>query len=816
MPITFDRRICCDLNETISREWLITNGLGGYAAGTVAGVLTRMQHGLLVIPIEQKAPPQLLLAKIDEEAVFDQRTYYLGTNEYRDGTLSPAGFVHLEAFRLEEGFPVFLYRIGGLDGVMLEKRIWMIPGQHTTCIQYRLSRHHEHEQGGFGPESEQRARAITSASGLTSPPTYQRTYLRYRALDQHVLELTLLPFSAYRPFDSPQAGHNDWHFQVEVHHSSEQQPGVASAPWPAGQLQLPRGVTGCTIRATRDAQPYHLFIVGHPDSQPLFIPTGVWYWHFLRRVDRDAGRPAVDDLYLPGVFRARLWPGEEATLTIVATTEDPALLPLTPSYLALAYRRSVEQQRALLQPQRYFGEGGETSYRLQVLPLTGTTNPQREGEEFLHLLVQAGNRFLVRQRPARLAGPGQEPYARPLAGQEAERFSILSTFYGLEEYTRDALIALPGLMLATGRFEECRRLLRGLARNFKQGLLPDRLAPASHSLSEADYRNADVTLWYLYALDHYFRFSGDEELIVELYPRLAESLLWYLEGTQHGIQVDPHDGLLQSASPHQALTWMNAYANGGPVTPRSGKPVEINALWYHALALMEEWSTFVRGRGGNTYLSGRIQELRQRCAEGFQRFWYAEGHYLYDVLDGPAGHDPSLRPNQLLAISLRHTALAPAHRLEVLEQVTRHLLTPYGLRTLAPHDPAYRGRLGHNSEEQHQALHQGTVWTWLIGPYIEALLKLDGRRHNGEEPDPGHVTPLGQEYIWRQGLRALEPFLRELTQHTLGMIGGVFDGDPPHHAGYQAASASGVAELLRIYSYLAQAGAGHLVPALSV
>nr|BBH94125.1 glycogen debranching protein [Thermogemmatispora argillosa] len=811
MPITFDRSICCDLNETIAREWLITNGLGGYAAGTVAGVLTRLQHGLLVVPIEQQAPPQLLLAKIDEEAVFDQRTYYLGTNEYRDGTLSPAGFVHLEAFRLEEGFPVFLYRIGGLDGVMLEKRIWMIPGQHTTCIQYRLSRSYERAVGQEG----EGMRAAASVSGLTSPPSYQRTYLRYRALDQHMLELTLLPFSAYRPFDCPQAGHNDWHFQVEVHHSSEQLAGAASPPWSGEHLLLPRGVTGCTIRAYQGAQPYHLFIVGHPESHPLFIPTGVWYWHFLRRVDRDAGRPAVDDLYLPGVFRARLWPGEEATLTIVATAEDPALLTLTPSYLALAYRRSVEQRRALLQPQRYFGEGGETSYRLQVLPLTGTTNPQRESEEFLRLLVQAGDRFMIRQRPARLASVGHGSYAVLPGGQEAERFSILSTFYGLEEYTRDALIALPGLALATGRFEECRRLLRGLARCFKQGLLPDHLPRAGQSLSEADYRNADATLWYLYALDHYSRFSGDEELIAELYQRLAESLLWYLEGTLHGIQVDPSDGLLRSTSSNQALTWMNAYVNGCPVTPRTGKPVEVNALWYHALALMEEWSALVRGRGGDTYLSGRFQELRRRCEEGFQRFWYAEGHYLYDVIDGPAGHDPGLRPNQLLALSLRHTALAPAYRHEVLEQVTRHLLTPYGLRTLAPHDPAYRGRLGQSSEEQQQALHQGSVWTWLIGPYIEALLKLDGPR-GISSAGQDKVTPLGQEYIWRQGLRALEPFLHELAQNTLGMVSGVFDGDPPHRAGYQAACASGIAELLRIYSYLAQTGAGHLAPALSV
>src|SRR5579883_1190801 len=140
MPITFERALCCNLDETISREWLITNGRGGYAAGTIAGALTRMQQGLLVAVLDEDAEPQLLLAKIDEEVLFDQRTYYLGTNEYRDGTLSPAGFVHLESFRLEEGFPVFTYRLGGADGIMLEKRIWMPQEQNTTCIQYRVLR----------------------------------------------------------------------------------------------------------------------------------------------------------------------------------------------------------------------------------------------------------------------------------------------------------------------------------------------------------------------------------------------------------------------------------------------------------------------------------------------------------------------------------------------------------------------------------------------------------------------------------------------------------------------------------------------------
>src|SRR5438874_1460066 len=249
MPIAFDRSVCCDLNETISREWLITNGRGGYAAGTVAGVLTRLEHGLLVASLQEVATPQLLLAKIDEEIVFDQRTYYLGTNEY--------------------------------------------------------------------PEAAQR-----------------------------VLNLTLLPFSAYRPHSQPQYGNNEWHFQVQAHNRKQDTP--------EEHFTFPEGVAGCTIRARDGASAYSIFAMGHPDSQTTFIPTGVWYWHFLHRHDQVAGRPAVDDLYLPGVIRTKLWPDEGSTLTLILTAEDASSYTLRPNQVNLSYKRSVEKQRNVLQPQRYF------------------------------------------------------------------------------------------------------------------------------------------------------------------------------------------------------------------------------------------------------------------------------------------------------------------------------------------------------------------------------------------------------------------------------------------------------------------------------
>jgi glycogen debranching enzyme len=311
MPIAFDRSICCDLNETIPREWLITNGLGGYASGTVAGTLTRMQHGLLVAPLENEASPRLLLAKIDEEIIFDQRTYYLGTNEYRDGTINPAGFVHLETFRLEEGFPNFTYRIGGIDGLLLEKRIWMASERNTTYIQYRVLR-------TLTPEGQLHKNNFSNGFDRNVRFNNGRSQQGHTDGDQRVLTLTLLPFAAYRLYNEHQYGNNEWHFQIQTHETED-----FSAKAEKQHSNITHDeIAGCTIRASDDAQPYHIFAVGSSGSETTFLPTGVWYWHFLRRLDQASGFAATDDLYLPGVFRAKLWPGDDSTVTIIVTTEE--------------------------------------------------------------------------------------------------------------------------------------------------------------------------------------------------------------------------------------------------------------------------------------------------------------------------------------------------------------------------------------------------------------------------------------------------------------------------------------------------------------
>lgn len=790
MPIAFDRSICCDLNETISREWLITNGLGGYAAGTVAGTLTRMQHGLLVASAREEAAPRLLLAKIDEEVVFDQRTYYLGTNEYRDGTLNPAGFVHLESFRLEEDFPVFTYRLGGIDGLLLEKRIWMPQGLNTTYIQYRVLRttipHGQAYRTGSLNSLDRAAR-----NGYAH-------YQDYPGSEQRMLALTLLPLAAYRPYNEPQYGNNEWNFQVQT-----QQAEYASNEGEQPQTYATNSIAGCIIRAREGAHPYHIFAVGHPESQTTFIPTGVWYWHFLHRHDQAAGLPATDDLYLPGVFRARLWPGEDSTLTIIVTAEELSTQAFSPGQLTLSYKNELEQQHSVLQPQRYFGEGGESAQTLPVLPVTNSSHDTQADEEFLRLLLQAAERFFAKR-------------TLPLserAGYQSAFFNDVETtpllipgYYNLQDSTRDTLIALPGLTLATRHYAEAHHILRILARYFKQGMLPDQLPAPGRPLEEGDYGSLDTTLWYFYALDHYLRVTRDYELLDELYLRLVDSISWYIQGTFNGIRVDAHDGLLGAHQPGKALTWMNASVKGVPVTPRQGKPVEVNALWYHALSLMHEWSQLLYEMGRINHQTTYYEEQSKQSRHGFnERFWYTAGGYLHDVIDGADGDDPSIRPNQLLALSLRYPVLDEGYHRSMLEVVTQQLVTPFGLRTLAPHQSGYQGHLKENLEEQQSALHQGSAWPWLIGPYIDALLRVE-EPSSKASTHPTRDQSSSQARIWRKGLQSLIPFHEGLNHGMLGMIGNAYDGDAPQNPGSLLASATSTGEILRVYKLLAHLG----------
>ena len=760
MPIAFDRSICCDLNETISREWLITNGLGSYASGTVAGTLTRMQHGLLVASSGDEVSPRLLLAKIDEEILFDQRTYYLGTNEYRDGTMKPSGFAHLETFRLEEGFPNFTYRIGGIDGLLLEKRIWMVRERNSTYIQYRVLRSHT-------PEGHIHKNNFSNG-------------------DQRVLTLTLLPFAAYRLYNEHQYGNNEWHFQIQQHSSYSDDE-----------------IAGCTIKARNDAQPYHIFAVGSAGSETTFLPTGVWYWHFLRRLDKAAGLAAIDDLYLPGVFRAKLWPDEDSTITFIVTTEELSSQIFNSSQLTLSYKNAVELQHTYEQTQSYFGEDRKKIHTFPVLPLNDKAHPSKTDEEFIHLLYQARNRFFAKRSIS--YGDFSGNHILSPFFKDTETVPILIPgYFDMQDNVREMLIALPGLILTTGQYSKAQQMLHYLARYFKQGMLPNQLPTSAHSLKEEDYESIDTSLWYFYALDHYLQNTHDYELLDDVYQRLVDTISWYIQGTYHGIQVNPQDGLLEAQHTRAALTWMNADVNGIPVTPRQGKPVEVNALWYHALCLMDEWSQILYQKGRMNDKTTCYKEQSNQCKQSFnQCFWYSAGNYLYDVIGGPEGDDRSLRPNQVLAFSLRYPVLDQERRRSVLDIITNRLVTPFGLRTLAPSDAIYWGQFHASIEEQQRALHQGSVWTWLLGPYIDALLSVEGSAISTETSQDSIIH---LEQVWHTGLHLLEAFQQHISEGMLGMLCGVFEGDAPHVTRYTATSATSTGEILRVYNLLTHLG----------
>ena len=386
---------------------------------------------------------------------------------------------------------------------------------------------------------------------------------------------------------------------------------------------------------------------------------------------------------------------------------------------------------------------------------------------------RAAGQFLV-ARP-----DGAKLALRP-DGTAAAR-TVIAGYHWFGDWGRDTMIALPGLADATGRWEEAGEILRAFARYVDKGMLPNRFPDSGAPLAEADYNTADATLWYVRAVAAADRALGGT-LVEALFPVLREIIGWHVRGTRYGIKVDSRDGLLHIGNGQ--LTWMDAQIGDWIVTPRDGKPVELAALWHHALGLMAGWAT----RLGRPELATDYAERRRRAATGFQRrFWYAGGGYLYDVVDGSQGDDHSLRPNQVIAAALPDCPLTAEQRRAVVDTAVRDLWTPRGLRTLAPADPRYTGRYAGDQRSRDAAYHQGTVWPWLIGPLVDAHLLVYGDRAAAR----ALVAPL-REHLFAEG--------------ACGSVSELFDGDPPHAAGGCIAQAWSVAEVFRAWQATASEG----------
>jgi predicted glycogen debranching enzyme len=382
-------------------------------------------------------------------------------------------------------------------------------------------------------------------------------------------------------------------------------------------------------------------------------------------------------------------------------------------------------------------------------------------------LVLAADPFVI----APAGRPGESARAKA-AGEEPR--TVIAGYHWFTDWGRDTMISLEGLALATGRYSEAGSILRTFALAFRDGLIPN-LYPEGEE--EGLYHTADATLWFFHALDRYVRATGDTATLASILPRLYESIEWHLRATRFGIGVDQRDGLLRQGAPGFALTWMDARMGDWVVTPRRGKAVEINALWYNALRLLASWAA----NEGSRERARELEALADRVHRSFnERFWYERGGYLYDVVDGESGDDPAFRPNQLFAISLPHPVLDRNRWRPIVALAGERLLTPVGLRSLAPGHPDYKPRYFGDLRTRDAAYHQGTVWGWLIGPYLDAWLKV----HPGD----------------REGARSmLEGFSAHLSEACVGQISEVFDAQPPFTPRGCVAQAWSVAEVLRCW-----------------
>jgi predicted glycogen debranching enzyme len=650
-----------------SREWLVTNGLGGYASGTVAGALTRRYHALLVSALPTPFGRTVMLNHLGEQLRWsDGRTAGLSrTVETGDGRELDAT-QYLVDFRLEEGLPVWTYEVAS---ARIEKRVVMPHLQNTTHIAYRL---------------------------LAGEP----------------LRLELSPFVAFRLHEAP------------VDHP-------VNAPYPlqafGDRFEIDPGGGGPPLR---------LYLYGR---QKAFTVLPETLTDLSYALEHSRGYERIGSLWTPGYFRLVL-DGDAPGTLVVSTEQWETIDALNPGELAHAERR---RRRRLIE------SAGKDA-----------------GTGFAAELVLAADQFIISP-----AGRMEDAARARAAGDEVR--TIVAGYHWFTDWGRDTMISLEGLTLCTGRHREAGYILRTFGHYVRDGLIPNMFPEGT---KEGLYHTADASLWFFHALHRYLHVTGDRSTLRQLLPKLTSIVEHHLQGTRFGIHVDRADGLVTQGEEGYQLTWMDAKVDDWVVTPRRGKAVEINALWFNALVLLAEW---LREEGDPA--AAGIEEQAERARESFnRRFWYPEGGYLFDVVDGEQGDDTACRPNQILAISLDRPVLDEPRWAPVFDTVRRQLLTPVGLRSLAPGHRDYKAQYYGDLRARDAAYHQGTVWGWLAGPFVDAWLRV--------RPDD------------RAGARAaLDGFRAHLDRAGVGTLSEIFDAEEPFTPRGCIAQAWTVAEVLRAW-----------------
>jgi len=671
--IRVEKEILSDFEAAIRKEWLVTNGLGGYASSTILGINTRKYHGLLVAALNPPVNRQVTLAKLDEEVYVGSERYRLGANEFRDAFF-PEGHKFLRRFELSS-FPVYTYEAGEIG---IQKRIFMLHLRNATFVIYKV----------------------------------------HNPLESSV-SIRIFPLVNARHFYSVTQRENlKWNFV---------------------QKSLPQG-NGLEVIA-----PNLSLIIG--SNSGTYVPcNGNWIDEIYFRVDASLGESCLDDCFQPGCFELEIAPNEEKAFYVLAVacrTENEAKRDFSSLFgdfrkVENLYAQEVARRRGLL----------EDFKKLHNI----------EFPEWLKWLILAADSFLVKRKSTGTT-------------------SVIAGYHWFEDWGRDSLISLPSLTLVTGRFSDAREILETFKSYCKRGIVPNRFPDRSGENPE--YNTVDATLWYFNAVLQYLSYTGDYEFVrQELWETLQSMVEYHVKGTMFGVCVED-DGLLAHGP---QLTWMDAVVDGKAVTPRAGKAVEIQALWYNALKTMELLAGVFQENGK----AEAYRSMAEKAKRSFvKKFWSPRLGYLFDVVRDDGSADATLRPNQIVAASLFFSMLDEEKSRRILEVVRARLLTPYGLKTLPEDDERYVGRYAGNWAHRNHAYHNGTVWPWLLGPFVTAFLKV--KKHDEK----------WRRFAFNNFLRSL--FQEQVFQGGLGSISEIFDGDPPHTPQGCISQAWSVAEPLRAY-----------------
>jgi predicted glycogen debranching enzyme len=659
-----------DARSLLRQEWLVTNGLGGYASGTISGTVTWRYHGLLIAALPSPYGRVVMFNHLAEFLRFpDGRLLPIGGEEPSEPEDEQSDGVHIVEFRLEDQLPVWRYEV---DGAVVEKYLHLLHGQNTVHINYRLV---------SGPEC---------------------------------IRLELRPSMHFRGHERPVSEPLQDEYELSVR---------------GDRFEVRAG----------DSRPVLRLSFRGENARFVYEANRKREIHYQK--DADRGYEARGQLWTPGYFGVDLGPNQPATL-IASTERWATMLALSPDEALTFYHHRRARLRSIAHP-------------------CAQESPAAD-------LVLAADQFIINP-----VGRVQDAARAHAAGDEVR--TVIAGYHWFTDWGRDTMISLEGLTLATGRTTEAGWILRTFAHYIRDGLIPNMFPEGDN---KGLYHTADATLWFFHALARYVDLTGDRTTLRQILPKLLDIAQQHVRGTRFGIGVDAADGLLRQGADGYQLTWMDAKVEDWVVTPRRGKAVEINALWFNALRLLERW---IREEQGDKAAKPFALQADLVHKSFNQRFWYAAGGYLYDVVDAETGGDDNAcRPNQIFALALDHPVLDQQHWRPVLEVVKERLLTPVGLRSLSADNPQYKSKYFGDLRARDAAYHQGTVWGWLIGPFIDAWLKV--------YPDD------------RTGARRfLAGFWPHLDQGCVGSISEIFDAEQPFTPRGCIAQAWSIAEVLRAW-----------------